>query len=210
MKQDKINTCICRGFNGNFDIPLIGDGSRAKFRTAVVLKKINHNDDWEVYDGLFWRIVQKVSDRLSAELEIRCAVSGLESVESLLQWRKLQAEYPEEGIDTPVEINFVRGEKPVCVMKHEDWSDVGKIEPYAISYTYSFYSLNSAIDNAIAESIRVRLLESEEVGKVEKCVERSAPKWYWSIVNSVDSTSLFIYISLGLMAVAFIVIGFLL
>ena len=210
MKQDKINTCICRGFNGNFDIPLIGDGSRAKFRTAVVLKKINYNDDWEVYDGLFWRIVQKVSDRLSAELEIRCAVSGLESVESLLQWRKLQAEYPEEGIDTPVEINFVRGEKPVCVMKHEDWSDVGKIEPYAISYTYSFYSLNSAIDNAIAESIRVRLLESEEVGKVEKSVERSAPKWYWSIVNSVDSTSLFIYISLGLMAVAFVVIGFLL
>lgn len=54
--------------------------------------------------------------------------------------------------NTPSEITFLKGGVPICLMMLEDWSDIGKIEPYTASYTYSFYCCDANMDMMISQA----------------------------------------------------------
>lgn len=176
MSRNKIKIFICRGFNDNFGVPEIDNGVRARYRTAVVVKKNDWRDEWDDYDALVWRIIQNVADDLSAEMKISCPEHESGYVTSLSQWREWYAENENNVLDTPTEILFIKEGRTLCFMRFEDWSDVGKIEPYAVSYTYSFYSYDSSIDNKLAKSVRARLTDDLDAGEIIENKECPSPK----------------------------------
>jgi len=63
VNTNNLTCMICSGFNIFFDVPKIDGMSNATYRMAVVIKKRNVDDEWEVYDSLFWRMVQRLSMR---------------------------------------------------------------------------------------------------------------------------------------------------
>ena len=73
------------------------------------------------------------------------------------------------------------------LMTLENWCDIGTIEPYACSYTFSFYSYDADINLKLTKVI-VSLLK----GKSKNCElsffkERDYPQWYWPIVSFLRS-----------------------
>ena len=79
-------------------------------------------------------------------------------MEELRAWQKQQdATDPEFGIDVPTEIRFIKGDDVLCLMTLEDWSDIGKVEPYSCSYTFSFYSYREKVHALINDSIVAQL-----------------------------------------------------
>ncbi len=53
MSKNKINCAVCHGFNNFFDVPKADGKTPATFRTAIVIKKKEFYDEWDVYDALF-------------------------------------------------------------------------------------------------------------------------------------------------------------
>lgn len=84
-------------------------------------------------------------------------------------------------------------------MTLEDWSDIGKVEPYSCSYTFSFYSCGGKIDALINDSIVAQLSQEADVCEVKTIHESASPKWYWPILNTIKSENFFIYVGLGVL-----------
>ncbi len=214
MKRNKIKTYICHGFNNYFDVPDISSRCRATCRTAVVVKKVDFFDNWKVYDALVWRVIQRVATDLSAEMKIKCPDSKAGFVNSLSQWKRCQEDAAKEDSEfeenTPSEITFLKGGVPICLMMLEDWSDIGKIEPYAASYTYSFYCCDANMDMMISKAIKVQLSEEDEVGEICKYQEAPTPKWYWHLLDLIKGDTFFIcagFIVLALFAIVMIIVS---
>ena len=214
MKRNKIKTYICHGFNNYFDVPDISSRCRATCRTAVVVKKVDFFDNWKVYDALVWRVIQRVATDLSAEMKIKCPDSKAGFVNSLSQWKRCQEDAAKEDSEfeenTPSEITFLKGGVPICLMVLEDWSDIGKIEPYAASYTYSFYCCDANMDMMISKAIKVQLSEEDEVGEICKYQEAPTPKWYWHLLDLIKGDTFFIcagFIVLALFAIVMIIVS---
>lgn len=212
MNRNKIMCVICRGFNKFFDVPKVDGKALATFRTAIIIKKRGFYDEWEVYDALFWRIVRSVALGLNASVNIKCpgSESGeMHSLEELRDWQRQQAANDSEFmIDVPTEISFLRGNSPLCLMSLEDWSDIGKIEPYSCSYTFSFYSYGKGIDESINGSIMAQLSSEEEVGEINAVQECASPKWYWPFLAMIKSDNFFIGVGFGVLIVFALVMIF--
>jgi len=132
----------------------------------------------------FWRVIQRIALDLDASISIRHSESKtgeMQSLEELRTWQKQQTEKDLEfGIDVPTEIRFLRDGRLLCLTSLEDWSDIGKPEPYSLSYTFSFYSYEKEIDESINNSIAAQLSQDEEVGGFRTFQECNSPKWYLS------------------------------
>ena len=131
VNKSKLICVICRGFNKFFDAPKAYGERLVAFRTAIVIKKHDFYDEWEVYDALFWRIVRSVARGLNASIRIRCPESEsgeMHSLEELRDWQRDQTAIDSEfGIDVPTEILFLQDDNLLCLMSLEDWSDIGNV-----------------------------------------------------------------------------------
>lgn len=205
MNKSKLICVICRGFNKFFDAPKADGRTPVTFRTAIVIKKRDFYDEWDVYDALFWRIIQRITIDLNASIRIICPESEtgeMQSLEELRTWQKKQAASdPEFGMDVPTEIRFMKGTSILCLMTLEDWSDIGKVEPYSCSYTFSFYSYEKEIDESINGSIKAQLSNEEEVGEIRTAQECTSPQWYWSIFAMIKSDKFLICVGLSVLVV---------
>ena len=125
MNNNKLACVICRGFNKFVEAPKVDGKTTATSRTAIVVKKSDFYDEWDVYDAMFWRIVQRITFDLDATIKIRCPESEsmeMKSLEELRAWQKQQAATDAEfGIDVPTEIRFIKGDDVLCLMTLEDW-----------------------------------------------------------------------------------------
>lgn len=203
VNRNKTTCVLCHGFNNFFEPPKFDGENPATSRTAVVIKKCDFYDDWGVYDAMFWRIIQRISFGLNATIRIRFPESKsgeMKSLKELRAWRKQQAATdPEFGIDAPTEIRFIKGDSVLCFMTLEDWSDIGRIEPYSCSYTFSFYSYEKSVDALINDSIATQLSQEEAVAEVKTINELVSPKWYWPILNTIKSENFLIYVGLSVL-----------
>ena len=124
----------------------------------------------------------------------------MKSLEELRIWQKQQAATdPEFGIDLPTEIRFIKGDAVLCLMTFEDWSDIGKVEPYSCSYTFSFYSYEEKVDALIKDSIVAQLSQEENVCEVKTIQESTSPKWYWPILNTIKSEDFLVYVGFSVL-----------
>jgi len=203
VNKSKLTCVICRGFNKFFEAPKVDGKTTATSRTAIVVKKSDFYDEWDVYDAMFWRIVQRITFDLDATIRIRCPESEsmeMKSLEELRAWQKQQAATdPEFGIDVPTEIRFIKGDDVLCLMTLEDWSDIGKVEPYSCSYTFSFYSYQGKVDALINDSIVAQLSQEEGVFEVKTIHESASTRWCWPILNTIKSENFLIYVGLGVL-----------
>ena len=189
VERTNVTSVICRGFNNYFPIPSIGESKRAKFRTAVVLKKVDWLDPWGMYAPVFSRVVQNVSDTLAAAIQIDCPDVPSGFVGSFSELRDVEARLMTKDHEyqpiAPSEIRFFCDGEIVCRMDLEDWSDVGKIEPYALSYTYSFYSFDIKVDADVARVVRQQLESESCISEVVVFKEIDRPKWYWPLLTAL-------------------------
>ena len=65
MKNSSGQSFICHGFNNHFESPKFIGEHRVVFRTAVVIKKRDFYDEWDVDDDLFWRMVVTVATEIA-------------------------------------------------------------------------------------------------------------------------------------------------
>lgn len=188
-ERTHVTSAICRGFNNYFPVPSVGKDGHAKFRTAVVLKKVDWLDSWGMYAAVFSRIVQAVSETLTATMQIDCPDVPRGYVGSFTELNDVEArlmmEDPEYQPDAPSEIRFLRDDEVVCMMSFEDWSDVGKIEPYALSYTCAFYSSVSTVDTDVARVVRQQLESESCISAIGMFKELDRPKWYWPLLTAL-------------------------
>lgn len=209
MRRNKITCIICQGFNHYFDVPKVVGRKPATHRTAIVIKMMDFDDEWDVYDAMFWRIVQRIALDLNASIRIQHPESGadeMQSLEELRSWQKQQAATDSEFvIDMPTEIRFFNGDGLLCLMTLEDWSATDKIEPYSCSYTFSFYSDKKGVDESINDSITTQLSHEEKVGEIITFHECNSPKWYWPLLNIFRGDAFFYCAGLGVLAVFAIV-----
>ncbi len=208
-KRDKLTCVICRGFNKFFDVPKVDGKTPATFRTAFAIKMRDFDDEWGLYDALFWRIIHRITIDLNASIRILCPESEtgeMQSLEELRIWQKEQAASDSEfGIDVPTEIRFLKGGSLLCLMSLEDWSDIGKPEPYSLSYTFSFYSYEKEIDESVNGSIASQLSIEKEAGEIKAFQECNSPKWYWPLLDIIKGDSFFICAGFSILALFAIV-----
>lgn len=182
-------------------------------RTAIVLKKRDFFDKWNVYDGLFWRMVERVSVDISDKIRIKTLDEETPIFNSLSEFRAWQSQQKlsdsEFVIEPPSEMEFYSKGCLVCLMKFENWSDIVKHEPYACSFTFSFYSDNLRVNYRIGESLQAFLSATPEISRTTNIKESPAPKWYWPLIDTLKSDKYFIYGIVSLMAVSTAVIIFL-
>ena len=205
MNKSKLICVICRGFNKFFDAPKAYGERLVAFRTAIVIKKHDFYDEWEVYDALFWRIVRSVARGLNASIRIRCPESEsgeMHSLEELRDWQRDQTAIDSEfGIDVPTEIRFLQDDNLLCLMSLEDRSDIGNVEPYSSSYTFSFYSYENGIDKAVNDSIKAQLSQEEEAVEIRTAQECTSPKWYWPLFAKIKSDWFLICVGFSVLVV---------
>ena len=51
--NNKLACVICRGFNKFFEAPKVDGKTTATSRTAIVVKKSDFYDEWDVYDAMY-------------------------------------------------------------------------------------------------------------------------------------------------------------
>ena len=197
---------ICHGFNNYFDLPKAIGGRRMTLRTAVVIKKRDFFDEWDVYDDLFWRMTERVSAEISDRICIKTLDVTAPTFDSLPELRAWQSQQKlsdsEFVIEPPGEIWFYSRGDLVCRMMFENWSDIVKHEPYACSFTFSFYSDNLKINFRIGEILQAFLSAAPEISNATTVQEAPSPKWYWPLMDRLKSDKFFIYGMFSLMAVA--------
>lgn len=210
MKASSGQAFICHGFNNYCESPKFIGEHRVMFRTAVVIKKRDFYDEWDVYDDLFWRMVVAIATEIGDAYRIKVmdqTAPAFDSVSELRAWQSLQKETDSEFFpDPPGEIDLFSVGASICQMEFEDWSDIGKYEPYACSYTFSFYSYDENV-NAKIGTVLQKFLSSEKAisGVLEVC-EVPQPKWYWPLVNIARRPNFFEYAMFSLMALAAIIL----
>ena len=199
---------ICRGFNNYCDMPKFIGKRRIMFRTSVVIKKRNCFDEWDVYDDLFWRMETAVSVAVADGCRIKAMDQTAPIFCAFSEFRAWQSEQkasdPEFVVEPPGEIEFFSVDKPICLMEFEDWSDIVKHEPYACSFTFSFYSDNKNVNARIEALLHRFLLADKEISEITTVNECPSPKWYWPLLNVMKSDGFFICV--GLVALVFFAI----
>ena len=210
MKKSNVQSFICHGFNNHFEPPKFVGERRVMFRTAVVMKKCDFYDVWDVYDDLFWRMVIAIAAEIADSYRIKVidqTAPAFNSLSELRTWQSYQKESDSEFVlDPPGEIDFFSADAPICHMELEDWSDVVKYEPYACSFTFSFYSHDEDINIKIVDVLKKLLSFDKSVAGVSEVFEVPRPKWYWPLVNIARSPNFFIYAMFSLMALAAIIV----
>lgn len=212
MKSSSGQSFICHGFNNYFESPKFIGEHRVVFRTAVVIKKRDFYDEWDVYDDLFWRMVVAVATEIADAYCIKVTdqtAPTFDSVSELRAWQTHQEEVDSEFVlDPPGEIDLFSESVPICHMELEDWSDIVKYEPYACSYTFSFYSYNGDVNAKIGNALHKFLSSDKEISAIFVVSESPRPKWYWPLLNIIKSDMFFIRTGFCILAlVAFAVIG---
>jgi hypothetical protein len=196
--SDKGISIICHGFNEHFEVPKIDGKVKATFRTAIVIKKRDFYDEWDVYDNLAWRVINGVAKALSASMQIDCpepSEEHLSSFEELRQWQDKQSQTdPDFALEPPTQIRFYAKKTLLCLMSLEDWSDIWTIEPYLGSFTFSFYSYDSEINAKVTEAITNQLEAEPEISEVRTVYEATAPKWYWAITREYSLKAFISYL----------------
>lgn len=205
---------ICRGFNNYCDMPKFIGKRRIMFRTSVVIKKRNCFDEWDVYDDLFWRMETAVSVAVADGCRIKAMDQTAPIFCAFSEFRAWQSEQkasdPEFVVEPPGEIEFFSVDKPICLMEFEDWSDIVKHEPYACSFTFSFYSDNKNVNARIEALLHRFLLADKEISEITTVNECPSPKWYWPLLNVMKSDGFFIcvgLVALVLFAIVMIIIS---
>lgn len=214
MKSSSGQSFICHGFNNYFESPKFIGEHRVVFRTAVVIKKRDFYDEWDVYDNLFWRMVVAVATEIADAYCIKVTdqtAPTFNSVSELRAWQTHQEEVDSEFVlDPPGEIDLFSESVPICHMELEDWSDIVKYEPYACSYTFSFYSYNGDVNAKIGNALHKFLSSDKEISAISVVNESPRPKWYWPLLNIIKSDMFFIrtgFCILALVAIAIIVVS---
>ena len=201
---------ICHGFNEHFEVPKIDGKVKAAFRTAIVIKKRDFYDEWDVYDNLAWRVINRVAKALSASMRIDCPEPSEEPLSSFEELRKWQAEQyrtdPDFALEPPTQIRFYAKESLLCLMSLEDWSDIWTIEPYLGSFTFSFYSYDSEIDAKVTEAITNQLEAEPEISEVRTVREAKTPKWYWAITREYSLKEFIKDVVIGMIVIALIAV----
>ncbi len=177
---------ICHGFNPYFSVPKLG-GIHAKFRTAIVLKFPNPHNNWYLVENEAYRILQHVADALLSTIKINFSDSNVKimhSIQEVKEWEFKQKQHDSDFVETPPsKILYEKKEKCICLALLEDWSDIGKIEPYNLSYTYSFYSMEQHVDQCITSAIFAQLKSDVESLDVEVVWEMKKKQWYWPLLD---------------------------
>ena len=206
MRSSSGTAFICHGFNNYFALPKANGGRRMTLRTAIVIKKRDFFDEWNVYDDLFWRMVERVSVDISDKIRIKTLDEETPIFDSLPEFRAWQSQQKlsdtEFITEPPSEVEFYSNDYLVCLMKFENWSDIVKHEPYACSFTFSFYSDNLRVNYRIGTLLQDFLSATPEISSTTNITESPAPKWYWPLIDTLQSDKFFICGMVGLMAVA--------
>ena len=84
-------------------------------------------------------------------------------------------------------------------MELEDWSDVGKVEPYSCSYTFSFYSHDVNVNEKIGNELQKFLSSEKAISGVSEVYEVPQPKWYWPILNTIKSEDFLVYVGFSVL-----------
>ena len=211
MKTSSGPVFICHGFNKFFDVPKATGGRHMALRTAVVIKKRDFFDEWDVYDSLFWLMLKSVADKISDKMRIKafgCGSRTFDTLDELRIWQTQQKSFdPEFDLEPPCEIEFFSEGYLVSLMRFENWSDIVKHEPYACSFTFSFYSDNMKINAWIGEGLQDFLSANSEISNVTHVHEEPAPKWYWPVMERLKSDKFQVYGMFGLAALFFAVVA---
>ncbi len=198
MKKSNVQSFICHGFNNYCEPPKFIGGHRVMFRTAVVFKERDFDDVWDVHDDLFWRMVNVIVAELADSYRIKVidqTAPIFDSVSELRAWQSLQKETDSEFVlDPPAEIDLFSAGAPICHMEFEDWSDIGKYEPYACSFTFSFYSHDENLNAKIGNVLHKFLSSEKEVSGVLEIYEAPRPKWHWPLLKIIKSDTFFYYV----------------
>ena len=191
---------ICRGFTNYCGMPKFIGNRRIMFRTSVVINKRDFFDEWDVYDDLFWRMVTAVLADVADGCRIKAMDQTAPLFDTFSEFRAWQARQktlaPEFVVEPPGEIEFFSVDRPICLMEFEDWSDIVKHEPYACSFTFSFYSDNKNVDARIEDVLHRFLLADKEISEIATVNECPSPKWYWPLLNVMKSDGFFICVGL--------------
>ena len=200
MKKSNVQSFICHGFNNYCESPKFIGEHRVMFRTAVVFKERDFDDVWDVHDDLFWRMVNVIVAELADSYRIKVIDQTAPIFCAFSEFRAWQSEQkasdPEFVVEPPGEIEFFSVDKPICLMEFEDWSDIVKHEPYACSFTFSFYSDNKNVDARIEDVLHRFLLADKEISEIATVNECPSPKWYWPLLNVMKSEGFFICVGL--------------
>ena len=198
MKRSSGQSFICHGFNNYFEHQKFIGEHRVMFRTAVVVKKRDFYDEWDVYDDLFWRMVDVIVAEIADSYRIKVIdqrAPTFDSVSEFRAWQSLQKETDSEFVlDPPGEIDLFSAGVPICHMEFEDWSDIGKVEPYSCSYTFSFYSHDENVNAKIGKALHKFLSSDIDISGVSEIFELPRPKWYWPLLNVIKSDTFFYYV----------------
>ena len=183
-------------------------------RTAVVIKKRDFFDEWDVYDSFFWLMLESLSNKIADKMRIKalgCDSRTFATLDELRTWQAQQKSFdPEFDLEPPCEIEFFSEGCLVSMMKFENWSDIVKHEPYACSFTFSFYSDNLKTNAQIGDSLQHCLSSSQEITNVTHVQEEPEPKWFWPVMATLKSSKFLTYVVLVLMALGFAVVAFML
>jgi hypothetical protein len=210
VKASSGQVFICHGFNNYFEPPKFIGEHLVMLRTAVVIKKRDFYDEWDVYDDLFWRMVVAMTTEMADAYRIKVTdqtAPAFNSISELRAWQALQKETDSEFVpDPPAEIDLISAGTPICHMEFEDWSDIGKVEPYSCSYTFSFYSHDVNVNEKIGNELQKFLSSEKAISGIFEVYEVPQPKWYWPLVNIARRPNFFIYAMFSLMALAAIIV----
>ena len=203
MKKSNVQSFICHGFNNYCESPKFIGEHRVMFRTAVVFKERDFDDVWDVHDDLFWRMVNVIAAELADSYRIKVidqTAPIFDSVSELRAWQSLQKETDSEFVlDPPAEIDLFSAGASICHMEFEDWLDIGKHEPYACSFTFSFYSYDENVNAKIGEVLQKFLSSEKAISGVSEVYEVPQPKWYWPILNTIKSEDFLVYVGFSVL-----------
>lgn len=196
VNKNKLTCTICHGFNNHFDVPRVGGKKTATHRTAVVIKKCDFYDEWDLYDDLFWRMVPVIAAEIADSYRIKVMDRAAPVFDTVLDLRKWQAQQKESDsefiLEPPGEIDLLFEGNQICHIGFEDWSDIVKYEPYASSFTFSFYSANEDVDAKIADALHKFLSSEKGISKISVVDESPSPKWYWPLLSVIKGDTFLI------------------
>ncbi len=198
MRQNSGPSFICHGFNTYCKSPKFIGGQRVMYRTAVVIKNHDFDEEWALYDDLFWRMLSVIAAEIADSYCIKMidqTAPTFDSVSELRAWQSLQKESDSEFfLGGPGEIDFFSAGFLICHMVFEDWSDVVKPETYAISFTFSFYSYDKNVNAKIGNVLQKFLSSEESITEIAEFFESPHPKWYWCLLNIIKKDAFFYYV----------------
>lgn len=182
---------IVRGFDYWTLIPTVFPYIRTVRRTALIFSPQNEenvirsniiwNITWDDVKEKFSSLISYITEQLDCEVlnvfqvDTRCTTLVNSCSHYLLQlW--------ENYADAPVKIEFVKNGEVICVMQSEFWHQIGGPAPYSDSYTFSFISVQSGVDNHVFATLqswlRLGTLSYEIIIK-KRCIPFSRLERFW-------------------------------